>query len=76
MAYPASGTTTEVTGRVQATEADGVVLVWNETGYLERGGRTVRFDGQYRATIAGDSMTGAWYDDRRFVAAFQMSAMR
>ncbi|BCB90504.1 hypothetical protein [Phytohabitans suffuscus] len=78
MEYPGSGTTTEVTGWVETPNgretADGVQLVWRETGYRRKGSRSVEFDGEYRATVTGTDMTGAWFSGGRRVAGLTMTA--
>lgn len=73
MAYPGSGTTTDVTGWVEEAP-EGVALAWRETGYRREGGRSIDFDGEYRATVSGATMAGAWYAGERRVAGFTMTA--
>jgi len=74
MLYPESGTTTLVTGQVD--DGDQTLRVeWQETGYQNRGRRTISFNGRYRATVSGRVMDGAWYDSNdRLVAKFQLTA--
>ena len=45
-----------------------------ELAYIREGRRSIDFNGSYAATIAGDTMDGAWYQANRRVARFTMTA--
>jgi hypothetical protein len=76
MIYPDSGTVTRVLGRIETKSRDRArdTITWEETDYTSRGNRRIDFNGRYQATVADDTITGAWYQGDRRVAEFQMKA--
>ena len=73
MTYPDGDTATRITGTAEDTDG-GVRLTWKEVVYIREGRRPIDFNGNYVATIAGDTMDGAWYQASRRVARFTMTA--
>jgi hypothetical protein len=73
MTYPDGDTVTTVSGTAEAVDGS-VRLTWKELAYVRKGSRPIDFNGSYAATIAGDSMDGAWYQADRLVARFTMTA--
>lgn len=49
-----------------------LALALRETGYEKRGIGGVSFDGEYRALVAGDVMTGAWFSGTRLVGTLRL----
>lgn len=57
--------------------SDGAIrLRFHETDYEIKGSKSVRFDGEYRAVLAGDTMRGAWFQGATMVAEFKLQANR
>jgi len=73
MIYPDGDTVTTISGTAEAVDGS-VRLTWKERAYIREGSRHIDFDGSYTATIAGDTMDGAWYQANRRVARFTMTA--
>lgn len=78
MSYPASDTTTRVTGRIEPRnrEIGPITITWEETGYGRKGRRTIDFNGRYQATVSSETMNGEWYQGNRLVAKFEMKAIK
>ena len=78
MSYPGSGTVTGVAGEISGwSDARGKTsaqLRWRESGYESRGTREVDFEGEYRATMFGDRLRGAWFSGDREIGRFEMTA--
>lgn len=59
------GALTEVAGRIEGgdagSSAPGLVVVFSETRIVRDGKRPISLDGEYRASISGDRMTGGWF---------------
>lgn len=88
MEYPAEGTVTTVEGIIhehwsqddpiwaQVSGAgngqDCFGISFRETGYENKGSGSISFDGEYRALMKGDEMTGAWFSGTRLVGSFTL----
>jgi hypothetical protein len=82
MFYPESGTVTWIEGTSLpagaappadlALSSGGVAVAFRETGYKQQGSRTIDFDGEYRAVVADDAVTGAWMKGERLVGSFRL----
>jgi len=75
MNYPDSDTVTSITGYIitKTPAIERTAITWQEKGYV-RGNRPIDFDGDYKATVSGNTMTGAWYKGDRRVAEFMFEA--
>jgi hypothetical protein len=76
MTYPSESgddTQTKVTGTIEA-DGDRTRLTWRENDYIQRGSRSIDFDGEYMAFVRRDELSGAWYSGERRIADFTMTA--
>jgi hypothetical protein len=73
MTYPDGDTATSITGTAKDA-AGSIGLTWKELEFIRRGSRSIDFNGNYEATITGETMEGAWYQGSRRVARFTMTA--
>jgi hypothetical protein len=76
MRYPDSGTITRVEGDIGTGSPDNedVLVTWRETGYERESSQNIDFNGRYRATVSGDTMAGAWFQNDQPFARFKMTA--
>jgi hypothetical protein len=88
MEYPNEGTITKVEGivhkqwsshdpkwaQVDRSDDNGsrLAVTFRETGYDKQSGSSISFDGEYRAIIDGDIMTGGWFTGTRLVGTFNL----
>jgi hypothetical protein len=84
--YPDDGTVTSVEGKFDDVLAEDdalwisrgdihlkpqIAVSLKEVGYLKRN-RSIDFNGEYRAVIAGNEMLGAWFSGTRRVGGFRL----
>lgn len=88
MEYPSEGTITTVEGIIHDrwspddpiwAQVSGaghdkhyLAVSFREIGYENKGGSSISFDGEYRALMKSDEMTGAWFSDTRLVGSFTL----
>lgn len=86
MEYPAEGTITKVEGALyskwsttdpiwaQLGEQGGfrTAIAFREISYEKKGSSSISFDGEYRALIQVDAMTGAWFSRNRLVGVLSL----
>lgn len=86
--YPEEGTITTVEGAVHerwsptdpgwaqlgggSQEGQVVAVAFRETGYETKGSSSISFDGEYRALVRGDELTGAWFSGTRLVGSLAL----
>jgi hypothetical protein len=91
MEYSKEGTTTRIEGIIheqwssrdpkwaQVDRSDDnsrLAVTFRETGYDKQGTSSISFDGEYRAIIDGDVMTGGWFAETRLVGTFNLQRNR
>ena len=76
MNYPGSGTATRIAGHITTKEQEPgrATVAWQEEDYVSKGSRTIDFRGEYKATVSGNIMTGAWWKNEQLIAEFQLEA--
>ena len=53
-------------------QGKGVAVSFRETSYERRGSSSISFDGDYRAFVNGNEMTGAWFSGQRLVGSLSL----
>lgn len=91
MEYSKEGTTTRIEGSIyeqwssrdpkwaqldRSDDNSGLAVIFRETGYDKQGSSSISFDGEYRAIVDGDVMTGEWFTENRSVGTFNLHRNR
>jgi hypothetical protein len=85
MEYPRYGTVTIVEGTIHqswspddevwaqiTSDTHGYAAIFKETGYEREGGNDISFNGEYRALVTENEMSGAWVTGKRLVGLFTL----